>query len=181
MLLLWRLRWAVASTGARIPGGMRELLSSHVGELSPPGPGFTSAWLETRVSMYRPMPNSWPLSYGNGLQYSKELCLSTNVAVKVHYLKHMAFYYYPLLFPPFSFVILLICLYTLCLVRLRVCLSCGFSQKIAAGLLILCIILYLSTWLISALSLIISCHLLPLGIFASFYSRVFRCSVKLLL
>ena len=37
-----------------------------------------------------------------------------------------------------------------------------------------------STWLISALSLNISCHLLLLGEFASFCSRVFRCAVKLL-
>ena len=30
---------AVTSTGARVPGDMRELLPSHVGELSPPGSG----------------------------------------------------------------------------------------------------------------------------------------------
>ena len=30
---------AVTSTGARVPGDMRELLLSHVGELSPPGSG----------------------------------------------------------------------------------------------------------------------------------------------
>jgi hypothetical protein len=30
---------AVTSTGARVPGDMRELLPSHVGELSTPGPG----------------------------------------------------------------------------------------------------------------------------------------------
>ena len=30
---------AVTLTGARVPGDMRELLPSHVGELSPPGPG----------------------------------------------------------------------------------------------------------------------------------------------
>jgi hypothetical protein len=30
---------AITSTGARLPGNMRELLLSHVGELSPPGPG----------------------------------------------------------------------------------------------------------------------------------------------
>ena len=33
-------------------------------------------------------------------------------------------------------------------------------------------------WLISALSLIISCHLLLLGEFVSFCSRAFRCAVK---
>jgi hypothetical protein len=47
--------------------------------------------------------------------------------------------------------------------------------------MILCIVLFVSTWLISALSLIISCHLLLLGIFASFCSRAFRCAVKLVL
>jgi hypothetical protein len=30
---------AVTSTGARVPGDMRELLLSHVGKLSPLGPG----------------------------------------------------------------------------------------------------------------------------------------------
>jgi hypothetical protein len=30
---------SVTSTGARVPGDMRELLLSHVGELSPLGPG----------------------------------------------------------------------------------------------------------------------------------------------
>jgi hypothetical protein len=29
----------ITLTGARVPGDMRELLPSHVGELSPPGPG----------------------------------------------------------------------------------------------------------------------------------------------
>jgi hypothetical protein len=48
---------AVTSTGARIPGDMKELLS-HVGELLPPGPGVqTSAPFETRLSVYSPMPN----------------------------------------------------------------------------------------------------------------------------
>jgi hypothetical protein len=35
-----------------------------------------------------------------------------------------------------------------------------------------------STWLISALSLNISCHLLLLGEFASFCSRDFRCQAR---
>jgi hypothetical protein len=48
-------------------------------------------------------------------------------------------------------------------------------------MLILCVVLFVSTWLISALSLIISCPLLFLGVFASFCSRVFRYAVKLLL
>ena len=46
--------------------------------------------------------------------------------------------------------------------------------------LILCRVLFVSTWLIWTLSLIISCCLLLLGEFASFCSRAFRCSVKLL-
>jgi hypothetical protein len=37
---------------------MRELLLSHVGELSPPGPGVrSSARLEIRLSLHSPMPN----------------------------------------------------------------------------------------------------------------------------
>jgi len=40
-------------------------------------------------------------------------------------------------------------------------------------------VLFVSTWLISALSLIISCLLLFLGVFASFCSRAFMCAVKL--
>ena len=55
-----------------------------------------------------------------------------------------------------------------------------FSKNQLLVLLILCIVLFVSTWLISALSLIISCHLLLLGEFASFCSRAFRCAVKLL-
>jgi hypothetical protein len=41
--------------------------------------------------------------------------------------------------------------------------------------------LFVSSWLISVLSLIISCHLLLLGEFASFCYRAFRCAVKLLM
>ena len=41
-------------------------------------------------------------------------------------------------------------------------------------------VLFVSTWLISALSLIISCRLLLLGVFASFSSRASRCAVRLL-
>jgi hypothetical protein len=47
-------------------------------------------------------------------------------------------------------------------------------------LVIPCIVLFVSLWLISVLSLIISYHLLLLGVFASFCSRAFRCAVKLL-
>ena len=48
------------------------------------------------------------------------------------------------------------------------------------ALLILCIVFFVSIWLISALSLTISCLLLLLGEFASFCSRALRCAVKLL-
>ena len=44
--------------------------------------------------------------------------------------------------------------------------------------LILCIVLFVSTWLISVLSLIISCCLFLFCEFASFYSSTFRCVVK---
>jgi hypothetical protein len=47
-------------------------------------------------------------------------------------------------------------------------------------LLIFCIVLFVSNWLISVLSFIISCCLLLFGVFASFRSRAFRCAVKLL-
>jgi hypothetical protein len=39
-LLLWGLRGEVTLTGARVPRNMRELLLSHVDELSAPVPGF---------------------------------------------------------------------------------------------------------------------------------------------
>ena len=39
MLLLWGQRWGGNFNGSQGPGDMRELLLSHVGELSPPGPG----------------------------------------------------------------------------------------------------------------------------------------------
>jgi hypothetical protein len=42
-----------------------------------------------------------------------------------------------------------------------------FSKNHILVLLILCIVLFVSTWLISALSLIISCHILLLGVFDS--------------
>jgi len=38
MLLLWGAVGVVTSTGARVPGAMRELLQPHVGELSSSGP-----------------------------------------------------------------------------------------------------------------------------------------------
>ena len=55
-----------------------------------------------------------------------------------------------------------------------------FSKNQHLVLLLLCIILFVSNWLISALSLTISCLLLLLGVLTSFCSRAFRCAVKLL-
>jgi hypothetical protein len=46
----------VTSTGALSPGDTRELLLSHVGELSLLGPGVqTSARLETSLSLHSPL------------------------------------------------------------------------------------------------------------------------------
>jgi len=84
---------------------------------------------------------------------------------------------------PFSFLILLIWTHSLCpLVSLAKGLSIMliFSKNQLLVLLILSMVLFVSTWLISALSLIISCLLHLLGVFASFCSRAFRCAVKLL-
>jgi hypothetical protein len=55
-----------------------------------------------------------------------------------------------------------------------------FSKNQLLVLLILSVVLFVSTWLISSLSLIISYHLLLLCVFAFFCSRVFGCAVKLL-
>jgi hypothetical protein len=84
---------------------------------------------------------------------------------------------------PFSFLTLSIMMLPLCpLVSLVKGLSILliFSKNQLLVWLILCIVLFVSTWFISALSLIVSCHLLLLGEFASFCSRAFRCAVKLL-
>jgi hypothetical protein len=84
---------------------------------------------------------------------------------------------------PFSFLILLIRILSLCpLVSLAKSLSILliFSKNQLLVWLILCIVLFVSTWLISALSLIISCCLFLLIVFSSFCSRAFRCAVKLL-
>jgi len=84
---------------------------------------------------------------------------------------------------PFSFLIWLVWILSLCpLVSLTKSLSSLliFSKNYLLVLLILRIVLFVSTWLISAQSLTISFHLLLLGVFASFYSRDFRCAVKLL-
>jgi hypothetical protein len=85
--------------------------------------------------------------------------------------------------PPFSFLLLLIWILSLCplLILVRVYLSCWFSQWPSSWF---CWSSYssffVSTWLISALSSIISCCLclLLLGVFASFCSRAFRCAVQ---
>ena len=84
---------------------------------------------------------------------------------------------------PFSFLILLIRIVSLCpLVSLAKGLSILliFSKKQLLVWLVLCMVLIVSTWLISALSLIISCLLLLFGEFASFCSRAFWYAVKLL-
>jgi hypothetical protein len=90
---------------------------------------------------------------------------------------------YFIVMSPISFLILLIWILSLCpLVSLAKGLSILliFSKIQFLVLLILCIVLFVSTWLISDLSLLISCHLLLLCVFASFCSRAFRCAVKLL-
>ena len=84
---------------------------------------------------------------------------------------------------PFSFLILLIWILSLCpLVSPAKGLSILliFSKNQLLDSLILYMVHFVSTWLISALSLMISCLLLLLGELASFCSRAFRCVVKLL-
>jgi hypothetical protein len=84
---------------------------------------------------------------------------------------------------PFSFLILFFRVLSLCPL---VCLAKGLSIFLIFLMiqllvwLILCIVLYVSTSLISVLSLTISCLLLLFGELASFPSRAFRCAVKLL-
>jgi hypothetical protein len=55
-----------------------------------------------------------------------------------------------------------------------------FSKNQLLVLLILCIVLFVSTWLISAMSLIISYHLLLLSVFASFCSGALSFTALLL-
>jgi hypothetical protein len=55
-----------------------------------------------------------------------------------------------------------------------------FSKNQLLVWLIICIVLFVSTWLISALSLIIYCSLLLLGEFACFHFRASRCAARLL-
>jgi hypothetical protein len=83
---------------------------------------------------------------------------------------------------PFSFLILLIRILSLCpLVSLGkgLLILLIFSKNQLLVWLIICILPFISTCLISDLNLIISCLLLLLGEFASFCSRAFRCAVKL--
>ena len=79
---------------------------------------------------------------------------------------------------PFSFLILLIRILSLCPL---VTLAKGVSILLifSKNQLLVWLILFVSTWLISPLSLIISYCLLLLGVFASFCSTAFRCAVKL--
>ena len=82
---------------------------------------------------------------------------------------------------PFSFLILLICMFSLCrLISLDRGLSILliFSKNQLFDSLILWIVFCVSILLISALSLIISSLLLLLGESASFFSRAFKCAVK---
>ena len=82
---------------------------------------------------------------------------------------------------PFSFLILLIWILSLCpVVSLGLSILLIFSKNQLLVLSILYILLFVSIWLISDLSLIISCHLLLLGKFASFCSRASRCAFWLL-
>jgi len=84
---------------------------------------------------------------------------------------------------PFSFLILLILIFSLGpLVSLAKGLSILFifSKNQLLVLLILCIVLFVSIWLILPLSLIISCCLFLLVIFVFLCSRTFGWTVKLL-
>ena len=83
----------------------------------------------------------------------------------------------------FSFLNLLICILSLPpLVSLAKSLSILLisSKNQLLVWLMLCIVLFVSIWLISSLSLIISCHLHFLGVFAAFHCGDFRGAVKLL-
>jgi hypothetical protein len=78
---------------------------------------------------------------------------------------------------PFSFLILLIWIlswYPLVSLAKALSILLIFSKNQILVLLILCIVLFVSVWLISTPSFIISCQILLLGLFASFYSTVFN-------
>jgi hypothetical protein len=74
---------------------------------------------------------------------------------------------------PFSFLILLMCILPLCplfSLAMGSSILLTFLKNQLVVLLVLCVVhFFFPTWLISALSLIISCHVLLLGEFASFF------------
>jgi hypothetical protein len=84
---------------------------------------------------------------------------------------------------PFSFLILLIWIWFL---YLLVSLAKGLSillilfKEPALGFVDSLTVLFVSNWFISSPSLIVSCYLLLLSVFASSCSRAFRCAVELL-
>jgi hypothetical protein len=84
----------------------------------------------------------------------------------------------------FSFLILLISILSLCPLAILVedlSILLIFPKNQPLVWLIFFIVIFVSIWFISALSLIISCCLLFLSVFASFCSRAFKCAVKLLM
>ena len=84
---------------------------------------------------------------------------------------------------PFSFLNLLIRVLPLCsLISLDKGLSIllVFLKNQLLVWFIFCIVLFVSTSLISMMSLVISCSLFSLCEFASFCSKAFRCAVKVL-
>ena len=58
--------------------------------------------------------------------------------------------------------------------------SLRFSQRPTPGFVDFNVVLLVSTWLILALSLVISCWVLLLGLFGYFCPSAFRCSAKLI-
>jgi hypothetical protein len=84
---------------------------------------------------------------------------------------------------PFSFwvlVIWILSMWHLFILSKGLSILVIFSKNQLLVWLIFCVVLLVSTWLISALSLIIFHYLLLLDVFASFCSRAFRWAVKLL-
>ena len=82
---------------------------------------------------------------------------------------------------PFSFLIFLIWMFFLCLLislykGVSILLIYWKNQLFIS--LILCIVLFVSVLLISAINLIISCHLFLFGVFSSLCFRVFMCIIK---
>ena len=84
---------------------------------------------------------------------------------------------------PFSFLIFYIrifSLYPLIILAKSLSFLKIYSKNQLLVLLILHILLFVSTWLVSALSLIICCLVHLLGVFSYFCSRAFRYAAKLL-